>query len=166
MITHYLLDRITDFDVAKFGHAVGADTGQQTWEALTMLVALRTWRHVWAQGRACLTIQGDSITALYLLADTKSRSATNVHIAREVALELGSAAYRPDRIEHIPGLTNVIPDFLSRRSCEDYASRPWPDALRNATQVPVEPRGPSWYLAAEPPRPPVRRKRVYGRLVE
>ena len=136
------------------------------WQKWLRAQLSRTLRHIWAQGRACLTMQGDSITALYLLADTKSKSATSVHIARGVALELGPAAYRPDRIEHIPGLTNVIPDFLSRRSCEEYASRPWPDALTNATQVPVEPRGPSWYLAAEPPRPPVRRMRVPGRLVE
>lgn len=36
-------------------------------------------------------------------------------IAREFALDLGEAEFRPDMCEHVPGISNVTCDILSRR---------------------------------------------------
>ena len=116
-----------------------------------MLVAVRTWKHIWSTGRVCITLQGDSVTALYMMADVKSKSEVNVHIAREIALELGSAIYRPDKIQHIPGLTNQVPDFLSRCMVPPRSQEPLPDALRCAKEVKAAVRDDSWYLAGIPP---------------
>ena len=38
-------------------------------------------------------------------------------IAREVALDLGDAAFRPDIVSHTPGIASTIADDLSRRFC-------------------------------------------------
>ena len=152
VITHYLYDAISPEDVKKYGRKVGCDKGQQTWEALGMLVSLRCWQHVWADARSCLTLQGDSLTALFMAASTHSKSDINVHIARELAMLLGNASYRPDVIEHIPGLSNIIPDFLSRIYEPGKTATPWPALLAEAQRTPVPTRGTSWYLAAAAPR--------------
>ena len=36
-------------------------------------------------------------------------------IAREMALDIADAGYRPSIAEHVPGDHNVIPDMLSRK---------------------------------------------------
>ena len=159
-VTHYFSDPIGPLDEAMLGVAAGDDKMQQLWEALALLVALRVWREVWSTGRSHLTMEGDSMTALYMLVDVKSRSDINVTIAREIALELGSAIYRPDCVRHVPGITNKVPDYLSRCMAEPIASQPLPTVLRNAQRVFPPPRDSSWYLAAGQPRRPRRRTRA------
>ena len=159
-VTHFLSDPIGPLDEAMLGVAAGDENGQQLWEALALLVALRAWREVWSAGRSHLTMEGDSMTALYMLLDVTTRSDINVTIAREIALELGSAIYRPDCVRHVPGITNKVPDYLSRCMAEPIASQPWPAALRTAQRVFPAPRDASWYLALRPPRRPRRRNRA------
>ena len=62
-----------------------------------------------------LSVEGDSVTALYLLVVTKSRSDVNDNTAKEVDMALGAATYRPDRVRHIPGTTTHIPRLRPRR---------------------------------------------------
>ena len=100
------------------------------------------------------------MTALYMLLDVKTRSDINVTIARELALELGAALYRPDCIRHVPGVTNKVPDYLSRCMAEPVASQPWPAALRGSQQDHPPARDASWYLARGPPRRTRRRIRA------
>ena len=47
----YFADAITEADLQRFGHALGDAAGQQTWESLAALVAVRTWRAQWQQHR-------------------------------------------------------------------------------------------------------------------
>ena len=117
-----------------------------------MLVALLRWRHVWADARSCLALQGDSLTYLFMAGPTYSKSDMHINIARELSMLLGNASYRPDVIEHIPGLSNVIPDFLSRIYEPGTTATPWPALLAEAERTPVPARGLSWYLAAATPR--------------
>ena len=88
------------------------------------------------------------MAALYLIKDLKSTAPGLNIIARELALELGDASYRPDVLSHTPGLANGVPDHLSRLSLPEYAARAWPPALQGARQVHPAPRTPSWYLAS------------------
>ena len=37
-------------------------------------------------------------------------------IAREVALDISDALYRPDIVQHVPGVANKVCDILSRHS--------------------------------------------------
>ena len=142
-----------------FRHDLGDSDGQQTWEALALLVALRLWRHHWHSQRFRVVIQGDSMTALHVLLDTRAKSEANNIIAREISLELGAWLYRPDEIEHIPGVTNVVPDFLSRCVAEKK-DEPWPKQLLNAEGMQRPPRDASGYVSLVPPRLAGRRKRV------
>ena len=151
-VTKYIYDAWNKADERKFGHRIGCDKGQQTWESLGMLVAMRAWKDEWATSRTCLTLQGDSMTALYMAGSTHSKSEVNVHVARELSLLLGNAAYRPDFIEHIPGISNVLPDFLSRIYEPGKSATPWPEALAGAVRTQVPHRGATWYVAAVPPR--------------
>lgn len=56
-------------------------------------------------------MRGDNVGALTLFSALKSGS----QIAREFALDLGKAEYRPDLVQHIPGIVNKVNDCLSRR---------------------------------------------------
>jgi len=89
----------------------GSSEGQQVWEALTGLIALRVWSKFWQGQRAKLHVRGDNVGALTLFSALKSGS----QIAREFALDLGKAEYRPDLVQHIPGIVNKVNDCLSRR---------------------------------------------------
>eukprot|EP00959_Pyramimonas_sp_CCMP1952_P397671 8332867-Pyramimonas_sp.AAC.1 len=51
-----------------------------------------------------------------------TRSGSLGLIAREVALDVASAVYGPDVVEHVPGLANVAADTLSRRFAPDAAA--------------------------------------------
>jgi len=62
--TAYLADPLGDLDVGRFGHQIGGCTGQQTWECLAMLGALRLWLTPWRSERVVLRVRSDSTTAL------------------------------------------------------------------------------------------------------
>ena len=98
----------------RFGHEIGCDRGQQIWEALCILVALRVWRKKWNTQQCTLTIKSDNISALVMASKLKITSSRL--IAQEVALELSEAAFMPKHIIHVPGVMNVWADSLSRLS--------------------------------------------------
>ena len=114
VVTEYLTDRITDEDCKILNLKVGSPDGQQVLGALAMLVALWTWRARWQQWRSTVAVCGDNVTMLTMVLHFKGRSAALSTIARELALEVAEAAYRPMLAEHIPGVANVTADSLSR----------------------------------------------------
>ena len=71
-------------------------------------------------------------------------------VAREVALELADAAYRPLGAEHIPGVANTLADALSRVS---DPAKVWqlPAQLQGAVRALVPERPRAWYRALGPP---------------
>ena len=105
---------LTRADEQRFGHKIGSDSGQQVWEALCILVALRVWKKMWNTQQCTLTIKSDNISALVMASKLKITSSRL--IAQEVALELSEAAFMPKHIIHVPGVMNVWADSLSRLS--------------------------------------------------
>ena len=99
-------------DEEIFQHSIGADSGQQVWEALVILVALRTWKEMWISQQVTLTLKSDNISALVMAAKLKITSSRL--IACEVALELSEAAFMPRHVVHVPGVMNIWADVLSR----------------------------------------------------
>ena len=69
---------------------------------------------------------------------------------------MGEAMYRPDVVEHVPGISNKLPDHLSRRFEPGHAETPEAKRMDEllAKARPVERvapvRVPSWYLADSP----------------
>ena len=124
--------------------ASGSHEGQQIWEALAGLVSLRLWSKHWYGSRATLQIRSDNVGALTMLTKLKGGSKQLSLIAREYSLDLGKAQWRPDIVTHIPGLSNVICDALSRKFDR---KKPYqlPQALMAATEVTPPARDLSWW---------------------
>ena len=95
-------------------HEIGQDTGQQVWEALCILVALRLWSSHWLGCQCTLTIKSDNSSALVMTSKLKITSSEL--IAQELALLLSEASYMPRHVVHVPGVLNAWADALSRLS--------------------------------------------------
>lgn len=106
---------ISKEDEIHMATKAGTHEGQQTWEALCGLICLRLWRKYWQTAKLTLRLRNDNVGALTLYAQTKGRSPAHTLLAREFALDLGKAQYRPAVAEHLPGAVNVVCDVLSRR---------------------------------------------------
>ena len=153
-----LFSAITPFDEEKFKLRRGDNEGQQVWELLIVLVALRHWSDRWPFTIFCLEVRSDNMAALVATGSLKASTTNANMIARELALDYGAAAYRPSVVTHTPGICNVIPDWLSRRE-EPGPRPPPPSALQGITiETPVE-RSSSYYLADPLPRDSKMRKK-------
>ena len=135
---------ITDADCDILHIEVGSSKSQQTVEALAGLIALRVWSQHWQGQRAVLQVRSDNIGALSLFAFLKGSSASLRTIAAEFALDLGKAEFRPDLFTHIPGITNVICDVLSRRY-DPSKTFYIPKQHRKARAIMPPPRTQSWW---------------------
>jgi len=141
---------ISSDDVAQFGFAVGDHRGQQTWECLATLVALRLWLSPWREVRICLRVRSDSTTALQLLLTLKSTGSGPNMIGRELSLDLAFGSYRPNVAAHLPGVANAGPDVLSRLMMPDM-HKAFPPYLRGVTRAYPPRRTKDWYRACKCP---------------
>ena len=148
----YFADGLHMCDLDRFRATLGDSAHTTTWEALAILVALRLWRtqlHV----RAALALRSDSLGALSATLRAGSRSESLGTILRELALEEAELGSAFTALEHIPGITNVWPDALSRLSAP--APKRIPEALRTVQRAWPAARTADFWLTA---RPPGRRK--------
>ena len=143
VLQEFFYSDLSDTDAAICGHRLGCSDGQQTWEALVALVALRIWSPRWRNKRSCLRVLGDSVTAMVLLLKLKAKGAGPALIAREIALDMADALYQPSVVGHLPGVANTLADYLSRP--EKRNSLPLPAALRQARRRVIAPRGRRWW---------------------
>ena len=133
---------LTTDDEHIHGHLIGADTGQQVWEALCILVAMRTWSSYWLACQCSLTIKSDNVSALVMASKLKITSSEL--IARELALLLSEASYMPRHVVHVPGVMNAWADALSRLS-EPGGNYRIPAALRSVPRSSPIRRSPDFY---------------------
>jgi hypothetical protein len=90
----------------------GEPANMCVFEALTLLVAARLWMASTA-AKGC-RIKADNLAALRLAVNLSSKSSNLNRIGMEISLDLALGKYVADVLEHIPGITNVEPDALSR----------------------------------------------------
>jgi hypothetical protein len=155
VIKEYVCEQITSDDCEILGVTVGSPNSQQILEALAMLVSLRTWREAWQQWRCTVAVRGDNVTMLSMVLHFKGSTPALATIARELALEIAAAAYRPILAEHIPGVANVTADALSRAFVPEGAYA-LPSCLHKVPQASVQRRERSWYRAlGSPDSPPM-----------
>ena len=83
VILEYYAVEITTALAEFLGTQIGSHRGQQTWEALNLVVALRTWKVHWRAERVSLEIRADSIAALTLVASLRAKGWALSAIARE-----------------------------------------------------------------------------------
>lgn len=148
----YFSDDITPQDEQSLGHARGDHHGQQGFEALALLIAVRIWAPVWKSSRGTLALRSDNMGALSVFSACKGKEGPMNLVAREFALDVGQATHMPDLVQHLPGVSNQIADALSRRTDLQYA-KGWqlPSFLAGATHIKLEPRGPSWWRTSLSP---------------
>ena len=91
----------------------GPSVGQQIWECLAMIVALRVWQPPWSKHRLNLSVKGDNIGALTLLLKMRPHSSRHAIIARELALLTIQSPFFPE-VRHTLGVAHVVVDELSR----------------------------------------------------
>ena len=117
VFTSYFASALDEHDLSRFGFALGDAKGQQTWECLVVLVALRLWLPRFRDKRVCLRVRSDNVAALQLLLTLRSAGKGPTAIGRELALDCAQGSFRPNVAVHLPGVANVGPDALSRLSC-------------------------------------------------
>ena len=112
------------------------------------MAGAREWAVVWQESYTCLRVKSDSIAALCLTRSLKATGHGPILVARELALELGDGMFAPQVAEHIPGITNLTADALSREF-DPSKDETWqlPSALAAAVRVIPARRSDSWYLA-------------------
>ena len=144
VFVEYFAIEITADDENILGVAAGQHEGQQTWEALAGLVALRHWAQHWHGQRARLQIRSDNVGALVMLTKLKGGSKALTLIAREYSLDLGQAQWKPDIVTHVPGIANTTCDMLSRK-LDPTKTFKLPDTLKNAREVQPGQRPLKWW---------------------
>ena len=143
-------DKIQVHDEKQLGHQFGTNLGQQAWESLAILVAVREWKSHWQQGRVELVIRSDNVGAVTAVAKLTAHSPSLLLCARELALEVADGTFAPDVVEHISGVSNVIPDYLSRRFDPQFEKQ-WEilEALAMASEHSCVVRSEGWWRTAE-----------------
>ena len=145
-VTEFFRDPLRRRDFMRFGFQQGACEGQQCWEALVTLVALRLWAPALQAQRFAIRVKGDSVVTLVLAGKLKAKGSGTNRIARDMALDTGAQLYVPRLLEHTPGVANHVPDVLSRLT-EPGGPRELPAACRGAVERRVPPRTAHYYLA-------------------
>jgi len=141
----FFSDAISELDTTLFGHDIGSADGQQTWESLAALIAMRLWVTHWNKRSVLLRVRGDSVAMLTLVINMRPKSAAMALIGQELALTIASSTFIPIVSEHIPGIANVAADHLSRWH-QPGAPQLLPEGLRDAHFRQVPRRSKDYYL--------------------
>ena len=143
VIVSYFSDRLTKQDAIIHRTRLADSHGQQIWESLCVLIAMRVWASVWRTRRYTITVGSDNMAALVLAGKLKAKGPRAV-IAREIALHYAEGSFEPRVTEHVPGVANDIADALSRLS-DPSSTKELPTILNGVEFVQPDPRPRSWY---------------------
>jgi hypothetical protein len=137
VIQHWFITEWSAADHVRHCLRKGDSGNMSFWEALTLLCAVRLWLPA-APLAGQVRIKSDSLAALRLAVKLASPSAVLNRIGCELALDLARDLYKLELCHHIAGITNVVPDVLSRQFGPD--AKPMPIACTAALQVQLPPR--------------------------
>ena len=90
-----------------------------------------------------LKVRSGSANALVMIMKMKAGGEGTGLIARLIALDIAEACYEPQIGEHVPGVANVLADYLSRLG--EHVNTPVPGPLRRIEWTSVECRSRSWW---------------------
>ena len=111
----FISEAWSDEDCKYFGHERGSSDGQQTWEALAALLAIRVWLPEYRDEKLKLVILSDSKATLAVVGKERSKSARLNTIAREKSLDLAQNSQGLElQTCHVAGTENQWADALSR----------------------------------------------------
>ena len=136
---------LTMDDLSRFDAKIGDCSHNTTWEALALLVAIR----MWLPGTSVSArVRSDSLSGLRSMVKLSSSSKALNFIARELALDAVQRLYTVGVAVHIPGVSNKLPDDLSRM----WAPTPhqFPDELQGVPEHTAPPRDRHFWKSAVP----------------
>ena len=139
----YFGSKLTKDDVKIHKHAIGDCAGQQIWECLVVLVAMRAWKHLWLPRKSSVTLRSDNYSALAMASRMKVPSSANL-IGRELALLYTNASFEPRFVDHVPGIANTLSDDLSRLA-DTHNPHEVPASLKHLTPTLIPRRTRAWY---------------------
>ena len=120
IVLSWFSSELTPDDVARFGWQIGEPDGQCTWEALAVLVAIRTFAEHIRDMDCVLRLRSDNVAALRLATKLASGSQKLNALGAHIALALENADVNEVLAEHLAGADNVVADALSRLSLPGY----------------------------------------------
>ncbi len=138
-----IADDLHQVDLDRFSASLGDSAFTTTWEALVILVAVRAWRIEFPECRR-FALRSDSLGALSSIAKMASPSKGLALILRELALDESGQTWGFDTLTHIPGVSNVLADPLSRLSAPNAKQVPQGLIQVPRTTVPLRVNG--WWL--------------------
>ena len=109
----YFADGLGAQDLRRFQASLGDSAFNTVWEALAILVGLRLWRCRLATSGS-FEIRSDSLGALGATLKCASSSPGLNAVVAEIMLDEAEFSTRIAVLKHIPGVSNVWPDALSR----------------------------------------------------
>ena len=121
------------------------------WEAVAILVGLRAWRELLCPSGG-FEVRSDSLGALGATLRGSARSPRLNVVIAEIMLDEAELSTRIEVLEHIPGVSNVWPDALSRLGAPEPKQFPEALALVRRTTCPI--RGTDFWIAQRLPAVP------------
>ena len=149
-ITSFFAAPLSTEEATLLGFTISESAAQQTVESLAVLVALRAWRPRWIHRRVFIRVKSDSMSALILTFKLKTSGVGSGIIAREIALDVAQSEYRPNIVEHVPGIDNVVADELSRKFQPGHVFA-LPPCLTDVPELQLAARDRSYFRSTVPP---------------
>ena len=108
---------------------------------------MRAWGRLLARYRSSLAVRGDNMAMLSMLLHLRPPvgSQAMTLLSREMAMVYATWPSRPVSATHVPGIANVLPDWLSRVHQPGHATE-LPSALAKVSRTLIDPRTPQWYV--------------------
>ena len=153
-VAAYFEDGITEEDVTRLDVIVGDAGSQSVLEGLAMLVALRLFAAPagWARARLVhLGVKSDSKAALGDAIKMASPTPALNAIGREIAYDSALGDYLVQVHEHVVGVSNKVPDWLSRVRAPGPLKGQRPEVLGALSGRQVPGRGADWWRTMGPP---------------
>ena len=132
---------ISTEDQNLLGIKIGESAYMPVLEALAILISIRLWASNQEVAYAC---RSDALGAIQAMANLRSPNPGVNRVAAELALDIVDKQYAPIRITHIPGVSNVLPDYLSRL-IQPGSANPAPRELAAAVRRHTPVRDIAWW---------------------
>ncbi len=132
----YFAEELTTRDLRQFSAQRGESGFTTLWEALTLLLRVRQW--LTSRSHCNIRLKSDSLGALRLAMKLSSPNTHLNKIAQEIALHLALEDALISLLEHVPGVSNIQADALSRLHAPD--AKELPQSLYSAKRVYPSPR--------------------------
>ena len=129
--------------LAKFKAETGNSKYNTLWEGLALLVAFRLWLPRLGYG-AQVRAKSDNLGVMYMLVNGRAKAADLNVLAKEFSIDQALRLYSIGWLSHVPGITNLESDALSRQ----HAPSPpeWPKSLIGVSVAQVVVDGDLWRI--------------------